>query len=364
MIYLLLNEYSDVLQKLFGISFTNLMKLLALSLSVFLLFFACENKDKAEAAEFFERANYHFKKREYDKAFDFYSEAIEKVPDFADAYHNRGIILQKRGDINEAIKEFKKAIELDGNFKQARLNLAAAYIENGDGDNAKDLLISLEKDYKDSAQFHAVKGRYLLATYQSEQAISELQLAKSLGMIDAETETNLGYAQYTMKNFDKAIEQFQAAIGLDPNFAFAYNNLSATFAQKNEWKHALENSQKAIELEPNQLLFINTHALNLLENKMLDKASGFVTQAIKLSPEDPYALRNTILYKLYSEYTGKLLTELRDLESKYPDVEYLNYYLGFFNEKAGNKTEACTYYKKGAFLKDFRSMEAAKKCSK
>src|SRR5690606_13828347 len=88
-------------------------------------------KNKKEAAEFFERGNYHFKKREYERAIELFSEAIDKIPDFADAFNNRGLCFEKQGNLEKAASDYLKAVELDDSFSQAKLNLAAANMHLG-----------------------------------------------------------------------------------------------------------------------------------------------------------------------------------------------------------------------------------------
>ncbi|SOE24029.1 Tetratricopeptide repeat-containing protein [Spirosomataceae bacterium TFI 002] len=338
------------------------MKVFGIGFICLVLLFSCENKDKAEAAEFFERANYHFKKREYDKALGFYSEAIEKVPDFADAYSNRGIVLQQQGNIDGAIRDFQKAVDLDDSFGQAKINLASALIDKGDLETIPRILKSIEKDYKDSVQFYQVRGKLFLAQENPNEAIPDFQRALSIKGDDVETITNLGYAMYQQKDFENAKKQFVAALKIKENFPFALNNLSATYAQLNEWDKALVYSSKAVSLVPNELAFINTHALNLLENKQIVEGAKYTEQALKLSPNNPYALRNSAILELLSERKSHGADQLIQIEKENPEVEYLYYYLGKAFEKMGDNTKACRYYDSGVFLKDLRSIEASKMC--
>ncbi|WP_332367789.1 tetratricopeptide repeat protein [Spirosoma telluris] len=53
-----------------------------------LFIISCANETD-EAAQFFLKGNVQLQKREYKEAIRYYSEAITKKPDFADAYNNR-----------------------------------------------------------------------------------------------------------------------------------------------------------------------------------------------------------------------------------------------------------------------------------
>jgi tetratricopeptide (TPR) repeat protein len=72
------------------------MKYLLFFFASFFLF-ACSNsseEEKRESSAFFLRGNAKWKEKEYHEAIKWYSEAIEKRPDFSDAYYNRGLVYQ------------------------------------------------------------------------------------------------------------------------------------------------------------------------------------------------------------------------------------------------------------------------------
>jgi tetratricopeptide (TPR) repeat protein len=103
------------------------MKKLLIFVLLIPFFWAC--KGNKESSEFFKRGNFHFKKNELDKAEHFFSEAIKKTPDFADAYNNRGVVYLKVGRMDEALKDFEKAVATDDSFVDAKLNLGRLYSE-------------------------------------------------------------------------------------------------------------------------------------------------------------------------------------------------------------------------------------------
>lgn len=311
---------------------------------------ACGNKNKTEAAEFFERGNFHFKKNETERAMELFKEAIEKVPDFADAYNNRGLCFEKLGNIEKARNDYRKAVELDDSFGQAKLNLAHASLLLGENKTCENLLNQLAPAYADSSQFLDLRGKFYLQTFNPSNAIADFERSLSIVPNNLETKTNLGYALYLQKDFEEAKQAFLQVISQKSDFAFALNNLSATYAQLGEWKEALQYSQKAIKEEPNEITFINTHALNLLENGDYIKAPEYIEQALKLFPENPYALRNSGLLKLKTENAASALAILEQVEANNPEVEFIYYYLGKTYQKAENLTAACKAFKRGALL--------------
>ena len=62
---------------------------------------------------------------------------IEPNLNDAKAYNNGGIAYAKKGNYNDAIRDFNKAIELDSNYASAMANMGLAYASKRDKDNAK-----------------------------------------------------------------------------------------------------------------------------------------------------------------------------------------------------------------------------------
>lgn len=61
---------------------------------------------------------------ELDKAIPDYDEAIRLEPKYADAYNNRGEAYRKKGNTRKAMADYKKAAELDEKFPEPHYNLA------------------------------------------------------------------------------------------------------------------------------------------------------------------------------------------------------------------------------------------------
>ena len=77
------------------------------------------------------------KKGQIDEAIRQYQEAIRLKPDDADAHNNLGVALGQKGQIDEAIRQFQEALRLNPDHADAHYNLGAALGKqrpNGRGD--------------------------------------------------------------------------------------------------------------------------------------------------------------------------------------------------------------------------------------
>jgi protein O-mannosyl-transferase len=71
-----------------------------------------------------------------DEALADYRKALEIKPDFAAAHFNLGCLLADRGRTDEAINEYRKALEIKPDFAEARINLGCLLEKTGRADEA------------------------------------------------------------------------------------------------------------------------------------------------------------------------------------------------------------------------------------
>ena len=82
--------------------------------------------DDLVARAFFSIGYLHSEENENDQAISAYDQAIELMPDFADAYTGRGVVKSKLGDAEEAIADHDEAIRLKPDFAEAFINRGRA----------------------------------------------------------------------------------------------------------------------------------------------------------------------------------------------------------------------------------------------
>ncbi|MBA7497165.1 Photosystem I assembly protein Ycf3 [subsurface metagenome] len=88
---------------------------------------ALEQRIKPETAlHIFKGVDYGLKGM-YDEAIAEYKRAIEINPNYAEAHGNLGVAYAAKGMYDEAIAEYKRAIGINPNYAEAHNNLAVAY---------------------------------------------------------------------------------------------------------------------------------------------------------------------------------------------------------------------------------------------
>ena len=127
----------------------------------------------------------------------------------------KSIFAEKR--VNEAIIEYRRAIQADPRLGQARLKLGDAYVQNGDGANALREYVRAAELLPDDqdAQLKAAKFMLLAGQFPDAKAAGEKLLAKSPGNVEAQIV--IANALAGLKDFESAVDAFEDAAQLDPN---------------------------------------------------------------------------------------------------------------------------------------------------
>ncbi|PKK33589.1 tetratricopeptide repeat domain 32 [Columba livia] len=84
-----------------------------------------------ESVELLAAAPGHIKylRVEFAAAMEDYTAAIQCQPGFEVPYYNRGLVLYRLGCFDEAMKDFRKVLELNPQFEDAALSLKQAILD-------------------------------------------------------------------------------------------------------------------------------------------------------------------------------------------------------------------------------------------
>jgi tetratricopeptide (TPR) repeat protein len=172
------------------------------------------------------------KKGQIDEAIDQYQEALRLKPGYGLACNNLGVALGKKGQADKAIRYFREAVRLIPHYAEAHYDLGIALGRKGQIDEAIHQLQETIRLKPDHAQAHNDLGTDFYRQGDTDDAIRLYQEAIRLKPDYAEAHYNLGIAFYQQRRIDQAIHQFQEALRLKPGFAAARRNLDAVLAHE------------------------------------------------------------------------------------------------------------------------------------
>jgi len=135
---------------------------------------------------------------------------------------NKGIALIERQELDQAILEFNKVIQLNPKNAYGYYNRAVVY--------------GLKK--------------------QPQEAIADYnKIIEMYPNTAAKSYNNRGFIYYsTYKNFDQAISDYKNAIRVNTKYTLAYMNLGILYTDKGDLDTGLESYAKIIELEPKNIV--------------------------------------------------------------------------------------------------------------
>jgi lipoprotein NlpI len=139
---------------------------------------------------------------------------IQKNSDSSMAHNNLGNILLQKGQVDEAIVHFQKALNINPDDPEPQNNLGAALLQ---------------------------KGRI-------DEAIVHFQKSAEIAPNIAKGQYNLGVVLFQKGRVDEAIAHYQRAVEINPNFAPALYRLSLALFQKGRVEEAITSAQRALQL--------------------------------------------------------------------------------------------------------------------
>lgn len=98
------------------------------------------------------------------------------------------------------------------------------------------------------------------------------------------THNNLGDVYGRQGDKQRALQEFQKAIELKPNYGDAYHNLANTYMELGQIDKALENYQNALKFNPNLWQSYQNTAVIYFNQKKFDLAALNLQKAIAINP--------------------------------------------------------------------------------
>jgi serine/threonine-protein kinase len=191
-------------------------------------------------------------KGEIDAAIRCYRRAIDLNPGYADPYNNLGNALKEKGELGEAIRSLRRAIDLQPKLAPAHHNLGLALEAHGDVAGAiRCYTKAIDLDPK-FAHPHAALGWVLLRKGKPHEAIRCLRRATHLDPKDALAHIRLGAAHWKKGEVDEAIRYFRRGLELDPRNPYAHYDLGGALFARGEFTAARQAVRRCLELVPPQ----------------------------------------------------------------------------------------------------------------
>ena len=154
-----------------------------------------------------------------------YKKAIKINPKYAQAYNNLGAALQKSGEINEAIEYYKHAIIIKKDFVEAYNNLGNLYQDIGKKKDALNIFYKVIKIKPDYAEVYNLIGMVLDDLSQFDEALTYYKKSIDLKPNNYFTYNNIGNLLSNIGKHDEATSAYYKSLKFKSDNASTYSNL-------------------------------------------------------------------------------------------------------------------------------------------
>ena len=189
-----------------------------------------------------------------------FRKALEIWPNQSKDHNNLGKALVQKGRIAEAMDHFQTALRVSPEDPDTESNIGAASLQQGDADEAISHLRRAVEKWPRHAQGHINLGNALLQNREIDAAIAEYEKTLALPFDHAESHYSIGTALRQKGDVEEAIVHYRKALELRPDYANAHNNLANALRQQGRTEEAVHEYEAALKSEPDSILAGNNLA--------------------------------------------------------------------------------------------------------
>lgn len=153
---------------------------------------------------------------DYSEAIAIISCLLDRHPDNANDYNNRGFVYYQSGELDAALADYNKAIQINP-------DLAAAYNN---------------------------RANYYAAKKQLVKAIADYDRAIDLNPLHVRALINRGITFRDLKMYDRALENFDFALRLGQLQGHAWTERGRTHHLRGDWNYAIADYRRALPFFP------------------------------------------------------------------------------------------------------------------
>ncbi|KAJ3157813.1 cytochrome c oxidase subunit 1 [Geranomyces variabilis] len=290
------------------------------------------------------RASYYQMQGDYQLAIEDCTEALRVEPTSIRAYLLRGACNCKLLQFDIALADFGQAISIDRTSHYAFYNRAVTYQLMHDYENAiKDYSIVMLL-YNDS---NAYRNRGLIYWRQgdTENALLDLIAARDAFPEDSKLGALLGVCLQTLGRLDESIEQFTAAVKLNPLMREALIARGNVYAAKGDVVTARKDYLRVLHIDPQCTEALVNMAYTLQGEGRRKKAYDLFTMALAVDPNCMAALEGRAVIQFSrSNFFGALVDICKALALDHKNPEYLTN-RGVVYQALGDNVSAMQSYK-------------------
>lgn len=203
---------------------------------------------------------------------------------------NLAEMLRQKGDLPDAEKTARRALQVDSSIPAVWNNLGIILQESGKLEEAKHCLEKLLALEPNNSRAHNNLANTLKLQGNLNGAKIHWLKALELDPQYPDPYSNLASLFGQMSQHDDAIKYGKKAIELNPHLADAYLNIAAIETMRNRHIEALRWLESLLHFSPNHTNGLSAKALSLMHLDQLDQALSCINIAVGIAPNNAEAI--------------------------------------------------------------------------
>jgi Flp pilus assembly protein TadD len=200
------------------------------------------------------------------------------------AYFHMGRSMAQRGDLAEAEKHLRRAVEINPRNDVIQSNLALVLARRGSlAEATEHFRRALEINPKDPASLNNM-GITLAQLGKLDEAIEHFRRSLEIKPNDASGHTNMANLLLDRGDVEGAATHLRIAIEIDPKDADNHNTLAIISAKRGNFAEATKHLQRVVELKPGDPAAANNLAITLAQQGSLEEAAERFEAALRIDP--------------------------------------------------------------------------------
>ena len=228
--------------------------------------------------------NVYSKRGERSVAIQHQQRALAIAPEFAAAHYQLGLLYAQDKRWADAIASYQTAYAHDETLVEALYNLAQAFRRAGNPSVAREQMALFERRKATLMPLQELRG----ALQRTQGTTARAQILNNI-------------ARLYLKNgfYEKAVWEYQKALGMDPELVAAHNGLGIAYTMLEKYSEAVTAQRKALELQPNLAKASAGLGLVYLRQNQTESALEHYQHAVASDPQflEAHLKIGTILLK-------------------------------------------------------------------
>ncbi|MGV8118568.1 MAG: tetratricopeptide repeat protein [Candidatus Xenobiia bacterium LiM19] len=219
-----------------------------------------------------------------------YNKAVSLDSNFVWGYHGLGVENIKSGNIDEAIKQLHRILEIDSEFPPLHIDLCKAYLLRGKADAAySEIRKYLTLDPESSAGYEQL-GLVYKQKKDPVRALEAFQKASELNPLRAQPLVEIASVYFNQEDYARTRIFAERALKISPSNPRAHFLLSLVLQTEGKTAEALDEAKLSLKTAPGDIQMLENYGFLLMEHHSYDEAREVLERVIAKRGKSAVAL--------------------------------------------------------------------------